>query len=70
VRLQFLRDGRVAASVTSGTGGRYRIVLRPGRYAVRVAPQPKIGRGPEPSSVTVPRGRVAHVDFMLDTGIR
>jgi hypothetical protein len=37
---------------------------------VRVAPQPKIGRGLEPSSVTVPRGRVAHVDFMLDTGIR
>lgn len=70
VRLQFVRDGHVVAATTSGAGGRYRVVLRPGRYAVRVAPAPKIGRGLEPRSVTVPRGRVGRLDFLLDTGIR
>jgi hypothetical protein len=29
-----------------------------------------IGSGLTPRSVLVPRGRVAHIDFKLDTGIR
>jgi len=70
VKLVFLRNGKTVASVRTARDGRYRVALAPGVYRVRTAAQPAIGRGIEPQSVRVPRGRCARVDFSIDTGIR
>jgi hypothetical protein len=70
VKLVFSRGGAVAGTVTTGSGGRYRIALRPGTYTVRTATKATIGRGLEPRTATVPKGRYARVDLMIDTGIR
>jgi hypothetical protein len=69
VVLVFRRDDRVVARVTTRADGTYRVLLRPGRYTV-VAPQYRIGSGVTPRTVRVPRGRVAHVDLEIDTGIQ
>lgn len=69
VVLVFRRDDRIVARVTTRADGTYRVLLRPGRYTV-VAPQYRIGSGVTPRTVRVPRGRVAHVDLEIDTGIQ
>jgi hypothetical protein len=69
VTVVFRRNGRAVAKVTAQKGGIYRIVLRPGRYAV-VAPRYRIGSGVTPSVVRVPIGRMKRVDFVVDTGIQ
>ena len=67
--LAFLRDGRVAARVRIGPGGRYRVRLAAGTYTVRLVPPPKIGFGTRPDRVRV--GAVStRADFFIDTGIR
>ena len=56
----------VARTVTTSTG-HYTIRLAPGFYSVRI----NVGRRrPEPPSVRVRAGRLSHVDFSVDTGIR
>ena len=69
VVLVFSRSGSVVARTTTNRNGAYRLALRPGRYGVTTARR-TIGSGLTPRSVFVPRGRVARVDFKLDTGIR
>ena len=69
VVLVFSRFGRVVTRTTTSRSGAYRLALRPGRYGVTTARR-TIGSGLTPRSVLVPRGRVARVDFKLDTGIR
>lgn len=69
VVLVFSQSGHVVARTTTGRYGGYRLTLRPGRYAVTTARR-TIGSGLTPRSVVVPRGRVARIDFALDTGIR
>jgi carboxypeptidase family protein len=69
VVLVFSRSGRVVARTTTNRNGAYRLPLQPGRYGVTTARR-TIGSGLTPRSVLVPRGRVARVDFELDTGIR
>ena len=69
VTLVFSRAGRVVR-VRTGVGGHFSVALRPGLYAVRVAPALKIGSGLSPRSVRVPVGGWARVRLMLDTGIR
>src|SRR5438270_5260434 len=68
--LVFARDGRVAARVRAGAGGRYVVHLAPGVYAVRVDPAQKIGSGLRPRRVNVRPGVLARLDFQIDTGIR
>jgi hypothetical protein len=58
----------VAATRTDARG-RYRVALRPGRYAVRSAAN-GVGSFVEPSHVAVPAGRYARVSFYRDMGIR
>ena len=70
VVLVFSQSGRVIARTTTGRAGGYRLTLRPGRYSVRTTRRTGIGSGVMPASVLVPRGRVARVDFKIDTGIR
>jgi hypothetical protein len=67
--LQFSHAGRTVTSVKTAAGGVYAVRLRPGLYAVRT-PRPRVGTGLTPRLVRVPDGRVARVDFSLDTGIQ
>jgi hypothetical protein len=67
--LAFSRDGRVAARVRAGAGGRYAVRLAAGTYAVRVSPAQRIG-GLTPGRVRVAAGLDGRVDFSIDTGIR
>lgn len=69
VVLVFRRDGGSVTRVTTRPDGTYRVLLRPGRYTV-VAPRYRFGSGIAPHEVRVPRGRVAHLDFEIDTGIQ
>jgi hypothetical protein len=68
--LRFKRDGIIVARVRTGSAGGYRIKLRPGRYAVGTPSSPRVGMGLTPRFVRVPLGRVARVDFHLDTGLQ
>jgi hypothetical protein len=67
--LQFRRGGRVVAEVKTTRAGRYTVRLRAGSYAVKT-PRRRVGSGLTPRVVRVPRGRIARVDFHLDTGIQ
>lgn len=69
LRLRFVRNGMTVAAVRTDESGRYRVALRPGRYAVRSAAG-GVGSIVEPSDVRVPRRGYARVNFYRDTGIR
>jgi hypothetical protein len=69
VTLVFSRGGRDRARATSDRRGEYAVGLAPGAYDVRVLARPR-WRALKPAAVRVPVGRVARVNFMLDTGIR
>ena len=69
VVLVFRRNDASITRVTTSAHGIYRVVLRPGRYTV-VAPRYRLGSGITPHTVRVPRGRMAHLDFEIDTGIQ
>jgi hypothetical protein len=66
--LRFTRNGVVVARVRTGSAGGYRVKLRPGRYGVTTRRRPGVGFSP--AVVRVPSGRVARVDFHLDTGLQ
>ncbi len=69
VVLRFSRGAVVVARVTTGSKGGYRLKLRPGRYAV-TTPNRRPGMDLTPRLVRVRAGRIARVDFHLDTGIQ
>jgi len=69
VVLRFTRAGKVVAEVKTTSTGRYSVRLRAGSYGVK-APRRRVGTGLTPRIVQVPRGRIARVDFHLDTGIQ
>ena len=68
--LQFRRGDQVVARAKTGDAGVYRVELKPGVYTVRTGNVQPIGRRLTPVEVSVPRGRVARIDFHLDTGIQ
>ena len=68
IRLQFRRGGKVVAEVKTTKAGRYSVRLRAGSYAV-TSPR-RVGNGLTPRVARVPRGRIARLDFHLDTGIQ
>jgi hypothetical protein len=70
VVLRFKQGDRVVARVTTGSAGGYRVWLRPGRYAVTTPARRRVGTGLTPRFVRVPTGRVARVDFHVDTGLQ
>jgi hypothetical protein len=70
VVLQFAYAGRIVARTKTGAGGAYTVRLRPGIYSVTTPPPRRVGTGLTPSRVRVPAGRLARVDFHLDTGIQ
>jgi hypothetical protein len=67
ILLAFTRDGKVVAQVKTTSSGTYSVRLKAGSYTVRV-PRQRVGTGLSPRVVRVPRGRIARVDFHLDTG--
>src|SRR5262249_8690939 len=67
VLLRFIRTGRGVATVKSTRAGRHTGRLRPATYRVK-GPAHPVGTGVAPRVVRVPRGRIVHVDFHLDTG--
>ena len=69
VLLVFRRNGDVVARVTTGVKGWYKVLLRPGTYAI-VAPGYVRGSGVTPRTVRVRKGKVARVDLEIDTGIQ
>jgi hypothetical protein len=69
VTLVFSRAGRDRVRATSGRHGAYAVRLAPGSYEVRAVVDAR-RRVLKPFAVRVPAGRVARVNFMLDTGIR
>jgi hypothetical protein len=69
VVLQFSQGDRIVARVRTGSAGGYRVRLRRGSYAVTTQSR-RPGRGLTPRTVRVPKGRIARVDFHLDTGIQ
>ena len=69
IRVMRLANGTVAARTRSGSDGRFRVRLRPGRYEVRAAsgrPVPRCGS----LRVTLRSHRFAHVTLSCDSGIR
>jgi len=68
ILLRFSRAGSVVARVRTGASGAYRLRLRPGRYAVTTPHH--VGTGLTPRLVRVPVGRIARVNFHLDTGLQ
>jgi hypothetical protein len=69
VSLVFARGSREIARAKSGRDGSYRVSLAAGLYRVRGFVNER-RRVLKPVEVRVPAGRVARVNFMLDTGIR
>ena len=69
VTLVFTRAGH-AYRVRTGQGGRFSIALRPGIYAARIVPTPRIGSGLTPRTIRVPVAGWARVRLTVDTGIR
>jgi hypothetical protein len=69
ILLRFRRGGKVVAEVKTTRAGRYSVRLRAGSYAV-TSPRRRVGTGLTPRVARVPRGRIARLDFHLDTGIQ
>lgn len=67
--LQFRRDGRIVKQVRTSRTGRYRVLLRRGRYAV-TTPGLRAPARLQPQLVMVPRGRLARRDFHLESGVQ
>jgi hypothetical protein len=70
VVLRFTRGDVVVARITTGSAGAYRVKLRPGRYGVTTRSNRRPGAGLTPRVVRAPTGRIARVDFHIDTGIQ
>jgi len=69
VRLTFVHDGNAVRSVVTSSTGRYRVLLAPGAYSVRVTKTSPIERL-KPPAVIVQRGVLTRRTFFIDTGIR
>lgn len=69
VVLQFRRNGKLVAQARTSQTGTYSVRLRSGRYAVD-ATNTRLAKTLFPTTVRVPRGRIARITFHLDTGIQ
>jgi hypothetical protein len=69
VWLVFTRAGAKAVRVHTTKAGAYRVLLRPGYYAVATALTGP-GHTPKPKAAHVRIGHVDRLDFTIDTGIR
>jgi hypothetical protein len=67
-KLTFAR-GTVSRSLVTDADGRYRVLLAPGRYTVRIGAT--VARfGSKPQTAVVTAGRITVRNFTIDTGIR
>ena len=63
-------DGTVASRGPSGSDGRFRVEVFPGRYRLEADFPEGPGRGCTPVDVAVEQGRFTRADVDCDTGIR
>jgi hypothetical protein len=70
VALVFSHADAVVGRVTTDANGHYRLRLPALRYEVRRANAATIDRKLDPHGIRVYAGRVTHIDFSIDTGIR
>lgn len=70
VTLLFVRNGDVVGRGVSDAVGHFRLRLPPGVYEVRRRSASSLDRKLDPNRVRVYSGRLSHVDFSIDTGIR
>jgi hypothetical protein len=72
VRVTRASDGKVVSRVTTGSDGRFRITLRPGRYRVlaRPASGAKLPSCPNAKAARVSRSGYTRVAIDCDSGIR
>jgi hypothetical protein len=66
--LAFYRQGKRVARTTTNRDGRYRVLLAPGTYVVKLLRRPVVPL--QPSRVVVRAGIVRRVDLTYDSGIR
>ena len=69
-KLVFSQGSRVVARAVTAKDGSYSVSLAAGTYMVATETPSPIGRGVDPSMVSVAAGRTSTVDFQIDTGIR
>jgi hypothetical protein len=65
VTVEAFQAAKLVAKTTTDGHGRFSFSLADGPYTVRA-----VGRGTEPKTVDVKTSSVAHLAFMVDTGIR
>jgi hypothetical protein len=71
VTLLFTRNGAVVGRIVTNDEGRYRLRLPAGSYGVRrPAATGAFDTKLEPNHARVYAGRLGHIDFAIDTGIR
>ncbi|HUQ64405.1 MAG TPA: hypothetical protein VM121_11680 [Acidimicrobiales bacterium] len=70
--IRLLLHGRVVAATRAGSDGRFRILVRPGRYDVVAdgGGPPIVGCSANPARVAVLPQRVSWVDVACDSGMR
>ena len=66
--LMFYRQGRKVARTTTNRDGRYRVLLAPGAYTVKLWRRPAVRV--EPARVVVRSSGIRRVDFTYDSGMR
>ena len=70
VTLLFSRNDQIVGRTVTDGDGHYALRLPAGMYSVRRPTASSMDRKLEPNQVRVVAGRLRHVDFSIDTGIR
>ena len=66
IRFYAAASDHLVAQTRSRGDGRYRVVIAPGRYTIKVVPQRRL----QTNGIRIPAGRFVHLDISIDTGIR
>ena len=68
LELDYVKDGAVAASTVTDSGGSYLVPLPPGAYVVKLKTYMRVISGP--LTLTVEPGSNVVANYLLDSGIR
>lgn len=68
LELDYLRDGQIAASAVTDSGGSYLVALPPGTYMVKLKTYMRVINGP--LTLTIAPGSSVAANYLLDSGIR
>ena len=68
LELDYVKDGHIAASAVTDSGGGYLVALPPGTYEVKLKTYMRVINGP--LTLTVAPGSNVVANYLLDSGIR